>query len=136
MLSGTAQYALRAVLYLAEQAAEAPVAAADIAAELDIPDNYLSKILHQLGRAGVLTSARGKHGGFRLAISPGDLTILEVVRQFDPIEEDPRCLLGRPECSDTDPCRAHRRWKEVALEVAEFFANTTAADLLQTSKQA
>jgi len=130
MLSGTGQYALRAVLYLAGETSETPTPAAEIAAELEIPDNYLSKILHKLSRAGILDSTRGKNGGFQLAIPPEDLTLLEVVGPFDRIDGSPICLLGRPECSDVEPCRAHRRWKEVALEVAEFFQSTTAADLL------
>jgi len=132
MLSGTAQYALRAVLYLAEHPSETPTSAADMAARLEIPDNYLSKILHQLSRAGIMDSIRGKNGGFQLAIPPEDLTLLEVVGPFDRIDGSPVCLLGRPECSDVEPCRAHRRWQAVALEVAEFFRNTTAADLLRT----
>ncbi len=132
MLSGTAQYALRAVLYLAEQTSETPTPAADIAANLEIPDNYLSKILHQLSRAGILDSTRGKNGGFQLAIPPEKLTLLEVIGPFDRIEKSPTCLLGRPECSDVEPCRAHRRWKAIALEVTEFFRSTTAADLLRS----
>jgi Rrf2 family protein len=132
MLSGTAQYALRAVLHLAAHRDDAPIPAANIAAALDIPDNYLGKILYQLGRQGILHSLRGKKGGFSLAVPPEQLSLLKVVEPFDRIGEHRSCLLGRPECSDGEPCAAHHRWKEVARQVEAFFRDTTAADLLKT----
>lgn len=129
MLSQTAEYALRAVLYLADQGDQAPVRVGEIAEVLSIPPNYLSKIFHQLGRAGVLTSARGKSGGFQLAVPPDRLRLHTVIAPFDNVEERRRCLLGRPRCSDRAACAAHARWKEVADTVASFFQETTVADL-------
>jgi Iron-dependent Transcriptional regulator len=57
MLSQTAEYALRAVLYLAADASGQPVRVSEMATELGIPQNYLSKILHLLARGGVLASS-------------------------------------------------------------------------------
>jgi Rrf2 family protein len=122
---------LRAVLYLAEHAVECPVQAGEAADALDIPRDYLSKIMHQLVRAGVLTSARGKRGGFWLAVPPGELSLLSIVSHFDPIEERRSCLLGKPECSDRGPCAAHWRWKAVSEQHAAFFRETTVADLCE-----
>ena len=129
ILSQTAVYALRAMLCLAEKAGEGPLRVDDIAAELDVPRNYLSKILHVLGRAGLLTSTRGPGGGFSLAQPAGGLTLFEVVRHFDDIPEASACLLGREVCSDTDPCPAHLHWKGVSAQVRDFFQETTLADL-------
>ena len=67
MLSKTSEYALRAVLFLARESRDIPVPAGDIATGLDVPANYLSKILHTLSRAGVVSSERGPGGGYRLA---------------------------------------------------------------------
>ena len=64
MFSGTAVYALRAVVYLAEHSEERPVRVAEMAGNLEVPQNYLAKILNELVRSDVLTSTRGKHGGF------------------------------------------------------------------------
>ncbi len=129
MLSGTAEYALRAIVYLAQHP-EGPVRAGDLAAAASVPQNYLSKVLHELARQGVLTSSRGKHGGFRLAIDPERLTLQRVVAPFDEVTQRKRCVLGRPECSDRRPCPAHHRWKSVAEEINRFFRETTVADLL------
>ena len=95
ILSRTGEYALRAVLHLAEGGTDAPMRVDDIAEALSVPRNYLSKILHELGRAGVLTSSRGPGGGFRLATSPTQLALADVVGRFDPLDEAPSCLLGR-----------------------------------------
>lgn len=128
ILSQTAVYALRAMLHLAERPRGQAVRVHDIASALDVPRNYLSKILHVLARRGLLRSARGPSGGFSLVRSPEQTTLLEVAGHFDDLDRVP-CLLGRPECRDEDPCPAHGRWKEVAAALHEFFRNTTIADL-------
>lgn len=129
LLSQTGEYALRAVLYLAEHGADRAVQVGEMARALGLPQNYLSKTLHQLARAGVLASTRGKAGGFRLAVPPERLVLHRVVAPFGDVEERRRCLLGRTQCSDRHACAAHTRWKEVAERVSTFFRETTVADL-------
>ena len=109
ILSGTAEYALRAIIYLAQHAGDGRVPAAEVSEALEIPGNYLGKILHELSRAGILDSTRGKHGGFTLAVAPNRLSLLRVVSLFDHVGDKPQCLLGRAECSDHSPCAAHGR---------------------------
>lgn len=131
MLSGTAEYALRAVVCLARDAGEGEQTRAnDLAEAINVPRNYLSKILHELTRAGILRSTRGKNGGFQLAVPPEQLPLLRIVQLFDQMGERSRCLLGRPECSDADPCPVHPRWKETSVQIAAFFRETTVADVI------
>ena len=130
MLSGTAEYALRAVVYIARRGTEVPVQADDLAEAVDVPRNYLGKVLHQLVRAGILQSSRGKNGGFKLARDPKDLTLLEIASLFDRLEGRRHCLLGRPECSDTNPCPVHHRWRETSEQISRFFRETTLADVI------
>lgn len=130
MLSQTAEYALRAVLHVAEHGRERPVPVGEIAEALDVPRNYLSKTLHQLSRAGVLASTFGPGGGFRLAIAADALTLDSVVAPFDTAGER-HCLLGRPQCGDGDPCAAHAHWKGISEQIQRFFATMTVADLLR-----
>ena len=131
MLSQTAEYALRTVLYLGAEQQDGLHRVGDVAEALGIPRNYLSKTLHILARAGVLTSSRGKHGGFRLTKSPSKVTLAEVVAPFDGPTGARICLLGRAACRDSDPCPAHGKWKAVSNEVSTFFRETTVGDLLQ-----
>lgn len=131
MLSDTAEYALRATLYIAQHAtAQQPVRADVVAEVLGVPRNYLSKTLNVLARRGVLASTRGPLGGFRLA--PGGLAmpLIRIVEPFDPLEIGRTCILGRPRCSDLNPCPAHGRWKGIGDQVRGFFRDTTIADLL------
>ncbi len=133
ILSQTAVYALRAVVHLADSTDGRLVRVDDMAEALDVPRNYLSKILHALARAGVLHSTRGPGGGFALAVPAPELRLLDIVKHFDPIGEGRVCLLGRSTCNDADPCAAHDHWQATSLEFRSFFRDTTVADLSETT---
>ena len=129
-LPQTAEYALRAVCYIAEHEHAGPVPVPAIAASLDAPQNYLSKILHQLGTdQRVLRSLRGARGGYRLGLPPGELRLATIVEPFLPPTEH-RCIMGRTRCGDDAPCGAHVRWKAVKETAQAFFSELTVADLL------
>ena len=130
VLTQTAEYALRTVLHLAARHDEGLARVSILAAELDIPQNYLSKTLSQLARAGVLSSTRGKRGGFRLARPAARIRLDQVVEPFEEMGRR-HCLLGRSVCSDRTACLAHGAWKGVAEHLATFFRNTTVADILE-----
>ena len=136
MLSQTAEYALRALVLLAERPAGTSVRVGELAEALDIPQNYLSKTLHTLAGSGVLVSTRGKGGGFALARPADETTLLEVVDPFDRLGNRPTCLMGQGECSEADACAAHHTWKEVSARVQAFFQQTTLADLVQQQRSA
>ena len=131
MLTQTEQYALKTVLSLARRHGERPARVGELAQELGIPKNYLSKTLHQMARAGILNSTRGKLGGFELRVPPAELRLVEVLAPFGHIQAERRCLLGGARCSDGTACEAHAAWKPVAEMVSAFFRDTTVADLLR-----
>jgi Rrf2 family protein len=133
MLSLTAEYALRTAVFLAERA-DTPVRIDEMAHALEIPRNYLSKILYRLAKERVLTSARGQKGGFRLARPADRIRLLDVVEPFDHLGTQRRCLLGREACTDQQPCEAHAAWKEVGARITTFFVATTVADLLRSGR--
>jgi Rrf2 family protein len=129
LLSQTGKYAVRAVIHLAQQPPDRSDRVGDIAEALGIPKNYLSKILHQLTRAGLLLSERGPKGGFRLAVAPEALSLADIIEAVDPGTLDPRCLLGLPECSEANPCPLHDHWKELAARIGAFLDGTKLSDL-------
>jgi Rrf2 family protein len=131
VLSITAQYALRAVVYLAGCSDGTPVRAAELAEAVEVPPNYMGKILNQLVRARILRSVRGKKGGFEVALPAEDISLHRVVSQFDDLGLEDRCLFGRLECSDENPCPAHERWGKVAAQILDFFNTTTIADVIE-----
>jgi Rrf2 family iron-sulfur cluster assembly transcriptional regulator len=129
ILSKTANYALRAVLCLSEAGDDEPIPVDEIARRLDVPRNYLSKILHVLARAELLTSTRGPGGGFRLALPADSVALSDVVGHFDALPDETTCFLGRSSCSESDPCQAHVLWAEVRQSINDFLDNTRLADL-------
>lgn len=128
-ISGTTQYALRAVLFVAEHGSEEPVRVDAIARGLNVPRNYLSKTLHTLARAGVLRSGRGPRGGFQLVGRPDEISLARVAAPFDDLGSR-TCLLGRDVCGWKNPCSVHPHWEEVSNALQSFFRDTTIADLL------
>ena len=128
-ISGTSQYAIRAVVHIATHGVDAPVRVGPIAVALDVPQNYLSKTLHQLARAGVLRSVRGPRGGFQLATPPSRLTLARVAAPFDEVGQR-HCLLGKAQCGERNACAVHARWASVSDALQAFFRDTTIADLM------
>jgi len=128
-LPQTAEYALRAVCYIAEHEAEGPVPVSMIAQALQAPQNYLSKTLHHLGTIGMLSATRGARGGYRLGAPAAELRLGRIVAPFL-IESEHRCLMGHTRCGDDVACGAHWRWKSVRDSARRFFDDVTLADLL------
>jgi len=83
MFSQTVEYALRAVVFLADQ--DGPRTAQEIAAVTKVPAAYLAKILQGLSSKGLVRSQRGPHGGCSLDRPANELTIWDVVQAVEPI---------------------------------------------------
>ena len=133
MLSQTAQYALRAIVYIAEFGTDEPVLARNIAHDLGIPKQYLSSILRDAVRAGLLSSTRGKGGGFQLSRSKGRIRLLDVFKPYDDVPPRTACPLGRPRCNDDDPCVFHDYWKPVSAAYRAMLEETTLDDVLSAA---
>lgn len=127
MISQTAEYALRAIVYLGQQGEARTIQ--QIARATKVPSGYLSKVMQGLARNGMVSSQRGLGGGFSLNETPEKLTIYEIVQAVDPIQRIMRCPLNLPEHSD-ELCALHRRLDEAAALVEQSFRKTTVADLL------
>jgi Rrf2 family protein len=133
MISQTAEYALRAVVYLADQAA-GPQTVLQIAEVTKVPAGYLAKVMQGLSRAGLVRSQRGLNGGFTLARAANALSVLEVVNAVDPIRRFPECPLGIPS-HGRRLCPLHQRLDDAAQTVETAFAGTMVADLLTVPRE-
>ena len=132
MISQTAEYALRAIVFLAGQN-QAPRTTVEIADATQVPVGYLAKVMQNLSRSGLVSSQRGLGGGFVLADAPEKLTVYAVVDAVDPIKRYPKCPLGLVEHGKR-LCPLHSRLDEAAELVEKSFAATTVADLLTMPK--
>jgi Rrf2 family transcriptional regulator, iron-sulfur cluster assembly transcription factor len=131
MLNQSADYAIRAVLYVAQHTDEGSCSADVIAEATGVPRNYLGKVLHALTHARVLTSVRGPNGGFRLAQAAAELSLADVIEPFQKLPARRTCLRGNRPCDPDDPCASHRRWQDVEAQVTSFFRETTIGVLLE-----
>ena len=128
MFSQTVEYALRAVVYLADQAPEARTTD-QISAATQVPKPYLSKVLQNLGRSDIVRSTRGIGGGVTLVKTPEELTILDVVDAVEPIERIETCPLGL-KSHGKHLCPLHRRMDDALAMVQDAFKKTTLAEVL------
>lgn len=130
-ISQTAEYALRAIVWLARDP-DTPLGTPRIARATHVPAGYLCRVLQTLGRAGLVESTPGRAGGFRLARPPGSITVLDVINAVDPVQRLARCPLGL-KSHRGHLCPLHRRLDEAAATVQRAYAQTTIAEILAES---
>lgn len=129
MLSKTAEYALRAVAYLA---ANTGAASADLVAEkTKVPRRYLHRVLQDLAGANIVRSRPGPGGGYELCTPPLELTILDVVNAVGPVERIRACPLGL--VSHTELCPLHRELDRAYAATEEAFRGVTIQDILDST---
>ena len=128
MFSQTSEYALRAVVFLAEhQPHRFPVTR--IAEATRTPTGYLAKVLQNLARVGVVTGQRGLRGGFTLSRSPESISVLEVLNAVDPLHRIQKCPLDNPDHAHK-LCRLHQKLDDALETVETGFREATLADLM------
>ena len=128
MISQTVEYALRAVVTIAQHNGQ-PCTAQQISKITQVPAPYLSKLMQVLVRSGLTNSQRGLHGGFVLTKRPEDVTIWDVVDAVEPFKRILECPLGIATHNST-LCPLHRRLDQAMAAVEEQFRDTTIADVL------
>ena len=130
MVNQTTRYALQILGYLARNEASL-VPHEQIAREIGIPANYLSKILNQLRKSGIVESRKGWGGGSRLLPDAAARPLLDIVRVFegDRPAGIPSCIFGLPDCGDDNPCPLHDHWTGVRDSFQVLLCTTTVGDL-------
>jgi Rrf2 family protein len=129
VISQTAEYALRAMVFLAENPNAAhPVP--QIAGHTQVPAGYLSKVLQNLARAGLVSSQRGLGGGFRLNRPVAEISLLDVVNSVSPIQRITCCPLGLAHHTE-QLCALHHRLDEAIGHFESSFRETCLAQLLE-----
>ena len=131
MFSQTVEYALRAIVHLADQAPN-PCTTEQIAKATKVPQAYLSKVLQSLRQSNVVHSQRGIGGGISLVKTPAELNLLEVVNAVDPICRIKTCPLGL-KGHGANLCPLHRKLDDAMKETETAFSDTTLADILSSS---
>jgi Rrf2 family protein len=127
-----ADYAVRAVLYLAQLGQDRRASTSQIAQEQQIPPSFLAKIVSQLSVAGLLQTSRGARGGVSLARTPDQISLLEVVEAIDgPILLN-ECVGENGACTFGDDCPMKPIWCDAQAELVERLNTTNFANFITT----
>jgi len=130
MLSRTAEYALRAIVWLSDRP-DSAVTGQGIATGTQVPPDYLSKVMQALVRAGLVGAQRGKNGGFSLTSPPDQITVLDVINAVDPVRRIRNCPLGLP--GHEALCPLHRTLDDIAAQLESSYRSIRISDLLRTT---
>lgn len=136
MLTKRGKYAIRATLYLARNRDQGPVLIQEIAEQEAIPKKFLEAILLDLKNEGVLSSRKGKGGGYSLEQSPDTLTVGRIVRIIDGPLAPVRCVsqtayAACDDCPDERTCMIRYVMKGVRDNIAAVMDNTSIQMLLE-----
>jgi len=119
-----ADYAVRAIVYLARLEPGERAATSQIAREENIPASFLAKILAQLVTAGMLRATRGVRGGVALARPPESISLLQVVETIDgPITLN-QCLADPDQCAFSPSCQVRAVWAEAQFALVQKLSMT------------
>jgi Rrf2 family protein len=131
-----ADYALRAMLYLAQLEPNQRAATSQIADEQHIPPSFLAKIISQLSIAGLIHTSRGARGGVSLARPPEEVSVLEVVEAIDgPIALN-ECTHGVSACPFGENCPLRPLWCDTQSELVNRLRTTNFAQFLRSQTAA
>jgi len=119
-----ADYAIRAVRYLAKHGSNERIATSKVATEMKIPGSFLAKIISQLSIAGLLKTSRGARGGVSLAREPKDISLLDVVEAIDGAILLNECVGTNKSCDFEDECLVHPIWLEVQQTLVKRLRET------------
>lgn len=134
-LTRNGEYAVRAVLYLATQPPGKLSLIQEIAEKQEVPKSYLSKIMQNLTRAGLVKSRRGARGGFHLARPAGEITLRQAIEAVEgPIFLNV-CLIRKGECHRDELCPVHPVWKEAQMKLFEVLDGRTMAELARDARK-
>ncbi|MCX7686245.1 MAG: Rrf2 family transcriptional regulator [Acetobacteraceae bacterium] len=136
-LSTRGRYAVMAMVELAARAGggdgagERPVSLAEIAAAQHLSVAYLEQLFGGLRRAGLVASARGPGGGYRLARPAAEIAVSDIILAVDEPIAATRCEVGSPGCLAGQRCRTHDLWAELGAQIALFLGSVSLADVVE-----
>lgn len=135
-LTQKSKYATRALMELALDGCSSPLGVAEVARRQRIPERFLEQIFGELRRAGVLESQRGAHGGYRFAMPPEEISVLDIVEILDGEIRPARCSAGGT-CyiSDAPLCVTSKVWDEARTALEGVFGQYSIAELAESERE-
>ena len=136
MLSNSSKYAIKGVLYLALNSDENhKIMVRDMHGIVNVPESYLAKLLQELSRHNVISSARGPKGGFYLSDNDRKRTLMDVVKVIDGEKRVTSCVLGLRNCDVDNPCVLHKLVGSNKTNFINVLERTTVQDLIDGKRE-
>jgi len=132
-LSRTTEYALQTLAFMA-RAQDTTFSCSRLHRTLHIPNKYLQHILTNLTKRGLVSSGRGRAGGYRLGRSPRKIYLSEIIEATEEFEREPRCFFGFGSCPLDNPCAMHEVWAKAHERLVTQLSRTRLSDLVAGAK--
>ncbi len=129
-LSKTVQYAIRVLSYL-HRYDESSHSVNVLHQELNLPYKYLTKMMTELVKKGLVNSSRGREGGLSLARDAHDIYLCDILEAIGESLEHERCILGFEKCDASNPCALHDQWVQPKEMIETMLSTTTLSSLIQ-----
>jgi len=126
--SKTTEYAIRVLSYLHCYPSE-PHSVSLLHKELELPYKYLTKLMTELVKKGLVSASKGRNGGFSLAIDAEKIYLCDILESVGESLESTRCILGFEKCDASDPCSLHSQWLEPKMAIDKMLQTTSLASL-------
>ncbi len=128
--SKACEYAIRAMTHLARHS-DRLCLAREVSTQEEIPQYFLSKILQNLARDGLLKSMKGPGGGFQLMKPAGEITLYDIKAAVDGVADLTECAVGLGCCTDETPCPLHDTFKPLREQIERYLQSTTLEEMAQ-----
>ena len=125
------EYAMRALVYLALNGKEKFVTAKALALHRNLPEDFAYKIMRKLTRSGITTCQMGQHGGFKLARSPDEITLLQVLSAIQGPVLIKKCCLDSDTCPEKSSCEFLPQLKDLQSSLVTSLESITLAGILK-----
>lgn len=124
-------YAIRALIHMARKPIGTTFMRSELAQECDIPDSFLGKILQNLAKSEILSSERGKKGGFKIARNLDEITVYGIISAIEGDIALNKCIFDEDFCSIVHSCTAHVMWTEIQDRMVEMLKSYSLANLAE-----
>lgn len=127
LFSRACEYALRALFEMARHQDQNSWTVQELAQRTHTPAPFLAKTFQSLVKGEILTSTKGRSGGFAFARQPDQILLMDVVALLDGPALVENCALGLPTCGDRNPCPFHNNWKEIRASIMKILRSENLA---------
>lgn len=137
MFTKACEYGIRACVIIAQHSAKGNrLSLKKIAGAIDSPEAFTSKILQNLAKHDIIISVQGAYGGFEMDVSKfNKITLKAIVDAIDGEQKYSGCVLGLTNCSDDNPCPAHKNYKHIKNQFIDMISTMTIQEMINDTEK-